>query len=383
MDFGFSKDQKMIQKSVKDFLDKECPTDKVRELEEDELGYDPAMWKKMAELGWMGIAFPEEYEGTEGDITDLMIMMEEMGRVLLPSPFFSTVALCSLPLLEYGSSEQKKNFLPNIASGSEIWSLALTEQSAKYDTSEIGLGATLEGNEYILTGSKLFIQYANVANYLLVVARTGGKGEGEDGITLFIVDKKSPGIGIEIMPTTAHDKQCEVTFDRVKVPKSNVLGEVGKGGDIVNFILQRGAILKSAEMLGGAQAALDITVEYAKQRIQFKRPIGSFQAIQHKLADMATGVEGLRYLVYAATWELSIGSPSNLKISMVKAKANEVYQRIGIDSIKIHGAIGFTKEQDIGLYYIRTKASQFAMGDSGFHRERMATELESYQPPKL
>ena len=371
----------MIKKSVKDFLVKECPTDRVRELEEDEMGYDPSMWKKMAELGWMGIAFPEEYEGTEGDIIDLMIILEEMGYVLLPSPFFSTVALCSRPILEYGNSEQKKDFLPKIANGDAIWTFALTESSATYEASGTELTATLEGEWYLLSGSKLFVQYAQVADYILVVARTSG--EGKDGITLFIVNAKSPGVKIEVMPTTAHDKQCEITFEGVRVPVTNILGEVSKGWDIVNFILQGGAVLKCAEMLGGAQAALDITTEYAKQRIQFKRPIGSFQAIQHKLADMLTNVEGLRYLTYGATWGICDGSPSDLQISMAKVKANEVYQRVGIDSIKIHGAIGFTREQDIGLYYIRTKASGFAMGGSDYHRERIAMELESYQPPRL
>ena len=381
MDFGFSKDQKMIQKSVKDFLEKECPKEKVRELEEDNIGFDPELWEKMAELGWMGIAFPEEYEGTDGDIIDLMIMMEEMGKSLLPSPFFPTIALCSLPILEFGNSEQKKDFLPKIANGNAIWTFALTESSATHEASGIESSATLDGEWYTLSGTKLFVPYANVADYLLVVSRTSG--ENEDGITLFIVNAKSPGIKIEVMPTTAHDKQCEVTFEDVRVPKSNILGEVDKGWDIVSFILQRGSVLKSAEMLGGAQAALDITTEYAKQRIQFKKPIGSFQAIQHKLADMLTEVEGLRYLVYGATWAISDGSPSDLHISMAKVKANDVYQRVGIDSIKIHGAIGFTREQDIGLYHIRTKASGFALGGSGFHKERVAMELENYQPPKL
>lgn len=377
MDLGFSKDQKMIQTSVREFLEMECPSDKVRELEEDEKGYDPEMWQMMAELGWMGIIFPEEYNGTEGDFIDLMIVIEEMGKRLLPSPFFSTVALCSLPLLEYGDSEQKKKFLPRIAAGEQIWTLALTESSATYRAPDIILNATLEGEEYLLSGTKVFVPYAHVADYLLVVAKD------EDGFTLFIVDAKAQGIKAEVIPTTAHDKQCEVTFDDIRVPTSNILGGAGRGWDIVNFILQRGTLLKCAEMVGGAQAALEITNDYAKKRIQFDRPIGSFQAIQHKLADMFTDVEGLRYLVYEAAWGISSGSPSDVLISMAKAKANEVYQRTCIESIRVHGAIGFTREQDIGLYHLRTKAWECALGDSSFHRERIATELEHYQPPTL
>lgn len=377
MDLGFSKDQKMIRTSVREFLEMECPSDKVRELEEDEKGYDPEMWQMMAELGWMGIILPEEYDGTEGDFIDLMIVIEEMGRKLLPSPFFSTIALCSLPLMEYGNSEQKERFLPRIAAGEQIWTLALTESSATYRPSDIKLNATLKGEEYLLSGTKVFVPYAHVADYLLVI------GKDEDGFTMFIVDTKTQGIKTEVIPTTAHDKQCEVTFDDVKVPARNILGEAGRGWDIVSFILQRGTVLKCAEMVGGAQAALEITNDYAKKRIQFDRPIGSFQAVQHKLAEMFIDVEGLRYLIYEAACGISNRSPSDLLISIAKAKANEVYQRTSIESIKVHGAIGFTREQDIGLYHLRTKAWEFALGDSNFHRDRIAAELEHYQAPTL
>ena len=377
MDLGFSKDQRMIRTSVREFLEMECPSDKVRELEEDEKGYDPGMWQMMAELGWMGIILPEEYDGTEGNFIDLMIVIEEMGRKLLPSPFFSTIALCSLPLMEYGNSEQKERFLPGIAAGEQIWTLALTESSATHRPSDIKLNATLKGEEYLLSGTKVFVPYAHVADYLLVI------GKDEDGFTMFIVDTKTQGMKTEVIPTTAHDKQCEVTFDDVKVPARNILGEAGGGWDIVSFILQRGTVLKCAEMVGGAQAALEITNDYAKKRIQFDRPIGSFQAVQHKLAEMFIDVEGLRYLIYEAACGISNRSPSDLLISIAKAKANEVYQRTCIDSIKVHGAIGFTREQDIGLYHLRTKAWEFALGDSNFHRERIATELEHYQAPTL
>lgn len=377
MDLDFSKDQRLIQTSVEEFLEIECPPDKVRELEQDEKGYDPELWRKIAKLGWMGIIFPEEYNGTEGDLVDLMIVIEEMGKKLLPSPFFTTVVLCSLPLLAYGKRKQKEDYLPRIADGEKIWTLAITESSASYCASELNLNFVLKGGEYVLSGEKIFVPYAHVADYLLVVAKN------EDGFTLFIVDTKTQGIKIEVIPTTAHDKQCEVTFDNVKVPGSNILGEESKGWDIVNFILQRGTLLKCAEMIGGAQTALEITKNYAKKRIQFDRPIGSFQAIQHKLADLYINVEGLRYLVYEAGWGISIGSHSDLLISMAKAKANEVYQRTCIECIRIHGAIGFTREQDISLYHLRTKAMENALGNSYFHLEKISAELEHYQSRNL
>ena len=375
MDFDFSEDQVMIIDSARKFLEKECPKDKVRELKEDEKGYDPELWSRMAEMGWMGLILPEEYEGTGMDFFDLTILMEEMGRNILPAPFLDTVALCSLPILEYGTSEQKKRFLPKIACGEEIWTLALTEPSASYEPSGVELRATSLQEDYVLEGTKLFVPYANVADRLLVVARTS-----QEGITVLIVDAGSQGIKTEVIPTTAHDKQCEVVFDKVRVPKDNVLGEVDKGWEIVEFLLQRVSVLKCAEMLGGAQFVLEMANSYAKERVQFDKPIGSFQAIQHKLANMLINVEGLRRLVYEAAWHISAGTPSRLLTSMVKAKANEVYQQTCIQGVKVHGAIGFTEELDLSLYFLRTKASEFMLGDTGFHRERIAVELEDYQP---
>ena len=375
MDFDFSEDQVMIRDSARRFLEKECPKDKIRELKEDEKGYDPELWSRMAEMGWMGLILPEEYEGTGMNFFDLTILMEEMGRNILPAPFFDTVALCSLPILEYGTSEQKKRFLPKIACGEEIWTLALTEPSASYEPSGVELRATSLQEDYVLEGTKLFVPYANVADRLLVVARTS-----QEGITVLIVDAGSQGIKTEVIPTTAHDKQCEIVFDKVMVPKDNVLGEVGKGWEIVEFLLQRVSVLKCAEMLGGAQFVLEMANSYAKERVQFDKPVGSFQAIQHKLAEVFINVEGLRHLVYEAAWNISTGSPSRLLTSMAKAKANEVYQQTCIQGVKVHGAIGFTEELDLSLYFLRTKASEFMLGDTGFHRERIAVELEDYQP---
>lgn len=379
MDFDLSKEQEIIRSSIKGFLEKEYPLEKVRELEEDEKGYDPELWKKMAELGWLGINLPEEYGGSEADITDLMIVVEEMGSRLLSGPFFSTMVLCSIPLMEYGSSAQREEFLPKIARGKQIWAFAFNESSAANDLTGVELHASQEGDSYLLSGTKLFVPYAHVADYLLVVGRTG-EGHAQE-ITVFIVDTRTPGLTIEVIPTTAKDKQCEIKFDNTEVPKSNVLGNQGQGADIVNYIFQRGAALKSAEMLGGIQTVLKMTNDYAKERVQFGRPIGSFQAIQHRLVDLFIDIEGLRYIVYEAVWNISYGSPSDLLISIAKAKANEIYQRTCIDCIRVHGAVGFTRELDLGLYHLRTKASEFTLGDSRFHKEKIAAELERCQAP--
>ena len=379
MDFDFSEDQEMIRSSIKSMLDKEYPPDKAREMGEDPKGYSPDLWRQMAELGWLGLSLPEEYGGAGVEVLDLMIVIEEMGRKLLSGPFFSTMVLCSLPLVRYGSPEQKKEYLTSIANGEKIWTLAYHESNATHDLSGVQLNAQLQDDTYHLSGTKAFVPYAHVADYLLVVARTA-EGD-ENGITLFIVDGKDSGLSTEIISTAAHDKQCEVTFDQVSVPKNMVLGEVGKGQEIVKFIFQQGAALKSAEMLGGVEAVLEMTNAYAKERVQFDQPIGSFQAIQHKMADLLIEIEGLRYMVHETCWAISNGSASDFLISATKTKANEVYQRTCIECMKIHGAVGFTEELDLGLYHLRSKASEHTMGDSPFHREIIAKELEQYEAP--
>jgi alkylation response protein AidB-like acyl-CoA dehydrogenase len=375
MDFSFTEEQDMLRISARDFLTKECPKAKIREMDSDERGYDPNMWRSMAELGWMGLIFPEEYGGMRGSFMDLVILMEEMGRNILPGPYFSTIALCALPLLEYGSSEQKTKLLPQIAKGEDIWTFALVEQSGRYQASDVKLRALVEGANYILQGHKLFVSDAHVADYMLVVGRTGKGDSLEEGITLFIVNTDGPNVKNEAIPTIGGDRQFRVGFDKAAVPKGNILGKIGSGWDIVNFILQRAAVLKCAEISGACQAVLDITSSYAKERIQFDRPIGSFQAVQHKLADMLIDVEAVQYLLYQAAWGIDVGSPSHWQISAAKVKANEVYQRICIEAIAAHGAIGYTMDHDIGLYYRRVKAAQFVAGASNLHREVVSIQL--------
>jgi alkylation response protein AidB-like acyl-CoA dehydrogenase len=375
MDFSFTEEQDMLRVLARDFLAKECPKAKVREMDRDERGYDPQLWHSMAGLGWMGLVFPEEYGGMGASFMDLVILMEEMGRNILPGPFFSTIALCALPLLKYGSSEQKAKFLPQIAKGEATWTFALAESSGRYKACEVKLRAVLKGTNYVLEGYKLFVTDAHVADYILVVGKTREGKRPEDGITLFIVDARGPNIKMEVIPTIGGDRQFKVSFDRVAVPKDNILGKIDNGWEIVDFILQRAAVLKCAEMSGACQAVLDITSSYAKERIQFDRPIGSFQAVQHKLADMLIDVEAVQYLLYQAAWGISVGSPSPWQISAAKAKANEAYQRICIEAVAAHGAIGYTMDHDIGLYYRRVKAAEFAAGDTDLHREVIAIEL--------
>ncbi len=375
MDLGLSEQQELLKNAARDFLEKECPEKHVREMEEDEKGYSPELWKHMAELGWQGLVIPEQYGGQGFDYLDLIVLIEEFGRALVPGPFIPTAVGGAIALLEAGSGEQKQQYLPKIASGEHIWTLALTEPTARFDAEGVELQAKEESDGYVLNGTKLFIRDAHVSDYMTVVARTGGKGE--DGITLLIVDSKSPGISFTALKTIAADKQCEVKFENVKVPKANVLGTAGKGWDVYEKIAKKGTVIECAYLVGLAQRDFEISVQYAKDRIQFGRPIGSFQAIQHKAADMVTDVDGARFIMYKAAWSVSEGTEdAGMDVHMAKAWCSEATRRVVAHGQQIHGGIGFTKEYVIQLYFRRQKASELAWGDADFHREKVADLLK-------
>ena len=376
MDYEYSEEQLILKKVARDFLEKECPSSLVREMEEDEKGYSPELWRKMAELGWMGIVFPEEYEGMGGDFLDLAILLEEMGRVLLPAPFLSTVVCGGLPILDIGSEVQKREFLPKIANGEMTLAFALTEPSASYHPSGVALRAMADGEDYILYGMKLFVPYAHIADYLLCVTRTSEGENDEDGITLFLVDGKSPGLSYTLLKTIGSDKQCEVDFQGVRVPGKNILGEVDRGWSAIKRLLDQAAIAECAIMVGGGQQVLDISVSYSKERVQFRQPIGSFQVIQHKCADMSLDLEGARYITYLAAYKLSNGYPYSVEASVAKAWVSDAYRRICANGQQVHGGAGLITEHDMQLYFRRAKVAEFAFGDATFHQEAIAQKMD-------
>jgi len=375
MDLAFSEEQEMLWKSARDFLATKVPKTLVREMEEDEKGYVPELWKEIADLGWVGLPFPEQYGGGGFTFLDLVILLEEMGRACLPGPFVSTVVLGGMPVLEWGSEEQKKEILPKLCRGELIMTMALTEPSGKYEAKGVQLEAKAEGDHYVLNGTKLFVNDGNVADKMIVVARTGKKAKAEEGITLFLVDGKSAGISVEVLKTIAGDKQCEVSFKGVKVGKGDVLGKVDQGWEMVKKVIEWAALAKAAEMQGGAQQVLEMTIQYAKDRVQFDRPIGSFQIIQHYLADMSIDVDSARVSLHKAAWMLSEGMGCRREISVIKGWLSEAYRRVTAQAHQIHAAIAFTKDHDLELYFRRAKAAELYFGDADYHREIVAQEL--------
>jgi len=375
MDIKFGEEQEMLQKTAFDFLSTECPKTKVIELEEDEKGYSPEMWKKMAELGWQGLMIPEEYGGMGMTFQDLTVLLEQMGRNVTPGPFFCTVVEGANYIMEAGSDEQKKEFLPKIAEGEIIVTTAILEPGGiYYEPAGINLKATKQGDGYVLKGVKVFVEMANVADYIICVARTAG-GAGTDGISLFIVDAKSTGVSIEVMPTIAYDKLCEVRFDDVAVPAKNVLGEAGKGWPVVQTLLRKGKIAKAAESVGGMQAAVDMTVAYCKERVQYDRQIGAFQALQHIMSDMWMITQTSKHIAYQAAWMESEGEPCDMEAAMAKAYVNENYKWVTERAVNLHGGIGTSREHDIGHYYRRAKSADTALGDTELQRELVATKI--------
>jgi alkylation response protein AidB-like acyl-CoA dehydrogenase len=378
MDFGFSDEQEMLRQTARDFLAENCPTTFVRQMMEDDQGYAPALWKKMADLGWLGLAFPEAYGGQGLGFVDLTVILEEMGAALLPSPFFSTVILAGQTILIGGSEAQKHAYLPKIADGSLLATLAMTEPSGRFDAEGISeMQAVSEGDGFQLSGTKLFVLDAHVSDLLLVAARTKDAGDKSFGVSLFLVEANTPGISVTLLKTMDQTrKQCEVVFDQVSVGRDRLLGHLDMGWPILQKVLTLATAALCAEMAGGAQRVLEMSVSYAKERVQFGRPIGSFQAIKHKCAEMMLQVESAKSAAYYAAWAVDEDVPEvPLAVSMAKAYCSDAYRYTAGEGIQVHGGIGFTWEHDMHLYFKRAKYCECTFGDATYHRELVAQEV--------
>jgi len=375
MDLALNEEQESIKKNAQNFLKKECPSSLVRELEEDEKGFSPELWHKMADLGWMNLAFPSNYGGSGRSFLDLVLLLEEMGRVCAPSLFFSTIVLGAHIILSVGTEEQKERLLPAIGRGESTGTLALIEPKSGYDITKIETTSKKEGDGFSIDGIKLFVPDAHIADWMVCVTQGEGQNGGDPGLKLFIIDKNSPGISITPLKIISGDKLFEVKLDGVKVSAENLLGDGEQSASDLEKIIQQAALAKCAEMIGGAQMVLELTVDHAKKRVQFNRPIGSFQAIQHHCANMLTDLDCSRYLTYYAAWMLSEGIPCDKEIAMAKAFTSDAYINITILGQQINGGLGLTKEHDMQLYFRRAKAAALSLGNATFQRNIVAKEM--------
>jgi alkylation response protein AidB-like acyl-CoA dehydrogenase len=369
VNFAFSEEQEELRRTVRAFLEDKSPSAEVRRLMETAEGYDPAVWEQMgSQLGLQGLAIPEEYGGSGYSYVELIVVLEEMGRALLTAPYFSTVALAANAILHSGDDAAKKELLPGIASGETIATLAMTEDSGRWDAEGITATATKAGDGYTIDGHKMFVLDGHTANLIIVAAKTG------DSISLFTVAGDAEGLTRTPLATMDQTrKQARLEF--ADTP-AKLIGTEGEGWPVLSRVLDLAAVALAAEQVGGAQKCLDMSVDYAKVRVQFGRPIGSFQAIKHKCADMLLEVESAKSAAYYAGWaaaELNDELPT--VASLAKAYCSDAYFHAAAENIQIHGGIGFTWEHDAHLYFKRAKSSQLLLGDPTYHRELLAQRI--------
>ena len=369
MNFAFTEEQDELRKIVRSFLEAKSPESAVREQMETERGYDEAVWSQMAEqMGLQGLHIPEEYDGSGFSYVELGIVLEEMGRSLLCAPFFSTVVLAANTLIQCGDESAKKDYLPGIAGGETTATVAFTEPSGKWDASGIEMEATKSADGYTLTGTKMYVIDGHVADLVLVVART------DAGVSLFAVDGNAAGLTRTPLSTMDQTrKQARLEFENTP---ARLMESEGIGWDFMARVLDLVAVGLAAEQVGGAQKVLEMAVDYAKVRVQFGRPIGSFQAIKHKCADMLLEVESAKSAAYYGMWcaaEMDDELPS--VASLAKAYCSEAYFHAAAENIQIHGGIGFTWEHPAHLYFKRAKSSELLFGDPTYHRELLAQRI--------
>lgn len=389
MDFSMSEEQEMLRKTARAFLEAECPERVVREAEKDDKGYPPELWRKTADLGWTGLVYPEKYGGTGGSIVDLAVLYEEFGRAMFPSPYLSTVVLCGLTILAVGTEDQKADFLPKIINGEVILALALAEPESSWDgkawdAEGVTVRATPDGDEYVVDGTKLFVHDAHIADYLLCVTRTKDGDSPEDGITLFLVDAKSHGIGYTLLQTTAGDKQNKVVFDKVRVPKNNMVGELNGGWSPLAKVLQQGTVLLCAQMVGAGQRVLELAVDHAKTRIQFEQPIGINQYVQEHCVYLVSEVDASRWVTYQAAWRLSEGLPCDMEVAIAKAWTSDAHERACWYAHQVLAGVGYTVNDGVlPLYSRRAKSAQLYLGDTAHHLDKIAQQVDNWPAPEM
>lgn len=369
MNFAFTEEQEELRNTVRAFLENKSSEEAVREQMETENGYDEAVWQQMGEqMGLQGLAIPEEYGGSGYSFVELGIVLEEMGRALLCAPFFSTAVLAAQTLIHCGDDAAKKEHLPGIASGETIATVAYVEPSGKWDEAGITMEASGSGSDVTLSGTKSFVLDGHTADLIIVAAKSGA------GVSLFAVKSDASGLTRTALSTMDQTrKQAKLDFDNTP---ATLIGDEGKGWDVLSTVLDLVAVGLAAEQVGGAQMVLEQAVEYAKVRVQFGRPIGSFQAIKHKCADMLLEVESAKSAAYYGMWcaaELNDELPSTA--SLAKAYCSEAYFHAAAENIQIHGGIGFTWEHPAHLYFKRAKSSELMFGDPTYHREQLAQRI--------
>ncbi len=368
MDLSLTDAQQRLKDTARELFEVECPTSLVRAMEQDDRGYPADLWERISGLGWSGLPFPEELGGSGGTLTDLAVLLEEFGRALVPGPFFNSVAVVGLTLLDAGTDAQRSEILPRIADGSLIATAALLDESARYGPDSVAMQATQRDGGYMLNGIKMFVEYANSADLMLVPAR------GENGVVLLLVPTSAEGINLTRLDSIARDPQFAVEFKNVFVP-DGVVGNPEQGAAALARSLDRAVLLHCAHSVGGAQHVVDMTVAYTKQRVQFDRAIATFQSVQHDCADMVIAIDSAQLATYEAITRIEDGQTADKEIALAKTLTNHAYKWTTLTAQQIHGGIGFMEEYDLQLWTRRAKVAELKYGASSGHVEKFAQQM--------
>ena len=374
MDVLPSEEEQLLKNAARELLQAEVPTVLVREMELDENGYPPALWRQMADLGWLGMAIPEEFGGQGLPLTYLGMVSEELGRVLAPVPFHSTMT-AALTIAEAGTEDQKRELLPAVCSGDMVMTWAVIERDPRLIPSAVARQAQQDGDGWILSGDKMFVDNFNVSRRCLVAVRTAATTDDTEGISLFAIDPNAAGVSHTPLVTIAKDKQSKVSFDGVRVSNADLVGELHNGWPIIERMLERATALLCCQMIGATRKDAELAIDYSKNRVAFGRPIASFQSIQHMCADMLLYTDGAQLLTYEALWKMDQGLPATVEVSQAKAFANEKCEAVVRQSQVIHGGIGFMMEFDLHLWLRRVSAWTMRLGTTFDHRAKIASAL--------
>lgn len=374
MNVLLNEDEVTLRDAARSFLESECPSDLIRAMDKDPLGYPPELWRKAADMGWQGMALPEQYGGLGLPLVQLGLVFEEAGRAIAPIPLHSTV-VAALAIASDGTSAQRDAVLPRVVRGETVLTWAFTETDPRITPESIRMQAEQDGDHFIINGTKMFVENFGAAEQCLVACRTAASSARSAGLSLFLVDTKAAGLSQVPLVTLARDKQSEVTFRNVRVPKANLIGELNEGWPIIERMLDRATVLLCAQMLGASRKAAERAIEYAKFREAFGQPIGAFQSIQHICADMIIWVDAGSLLTYEALWKMDQGLPASVEVSQAKALCNEKCAAVVRLAQTIHGGIGFIAELDLNLWFRRVSAWTMRLGTTFDHRARIAAAL--------
>ena len=375
MQLVLSEDQELLAKTASDFASEKSPVARMRALRDagDPDGFSRSLWKEMAELGWLGIPFPEAVGGADMGLAELSVVLEALGRTLAPEPFLSTVLLGGGALLRGGSDAQQQRWLPGVVAGDTLLALAQQERRSRYDLRRVATRAERDGDGYRISGEKIAVEGGVGADAFVVSARTDGAETDREGIALLLVPAGSPGLSVERQNRVDSRNTALVHLEGVGVGPDAVLGSPGGGGDLLEQVVDAATVGLCAEMLGSMSEAFERTLHYLKNRVQFGVPIGSFQALKHRAAELFSEIELCRSVVMAAARAVDGGDPDAAKlVSLAKARCSDVGMRVANEAVQMHGGIGMTDEHDIGFYLKRARVAECSFGDAAHHRARWA-----------